>query len=91
MIIYLMKGKALREIEYYQRHADCFILARGAFQRLCREIADDLAKELARSMPPNATQYTMSITRFTGRFMREAMIVLQLAAERFITDTFAMA
>ena len=78
------------EIKYYQRHSDQLFIPTSAFARLCRELADNFARQDSRYFPANATMYTMPGDAFIGRFSKEALLVLQLATEKYMTDFFSM-
>jgi histone H3/H4 len=84
-----MVGKALQEIKYYQKRSDQLVLPTAAFARVCREIADNVAKE-ASQLGGGASIYTTQGSKFVGRFTREAICVLQMAAEKHLSDYFFM-
>ena len=74
------------EIKYYQKHSDVLFLAKKAFHGLCRELANNVCKKSG-----NELHGLSIVSRFTGRFSLEAITILQMAAEKYISDELAMA
>ena len=58
-------------------HSDELICSKAGFTRIVRKIAGGQAHDLA-----NAS------AEFQGRFTSEALVVLQIAAEKYVTDHF---
>lgn len=77
-------------MKYYQKHSEGLLIAKRAFLRLIREIADENCRQDYRNLVGSATVYTMNSGGFSGRFTSESIMILQIAAERYLVDTFAM-
>lgn len=86
-------GKALQEIRYYQKRSDQLIIPKSQFRRLCLEIAHDFVRYLVgeRQWPSSTYQHIAPAGSFSARFTQEALIALQMAAEKYITDYLHMA
>ena len=73
------------EIKYYQKHSDNLFLAKKAFRGLCREVANEVC-----AAEGSGLRGLSDLTQFTGRFSLEAITILQMAAEKYISDELAM-
>jgi histone H3/H4 len=89
----LTVGKALQEIRYYQKRSDQLIIPKSQFRRLCLEIGHDFVRYLVgeRQWPSSTYQHIAPAGSFSARFTQEALIALQMAAEKYITDYLHMA
>ena len=77
-------------MKYYQKHSEGLLIAKRAFLRLVRQIADENCRQDYRDLAGTTTVYTMNSGGFSGRFTSESIMILQTAAERYLVDTFAM-
>jgi histone H3/H4 len=75
--------KSLKEIKYYQKRSDCLFFSKKPFRGLCRETAEKMTEEITGGF---------SLKGFRGgRFSVEAVLALQMAAEKFVSDYLSMA
>jgi histone H3/H4 len=81
----LIVAKALKEIKYYQKQSDCLFFPKSTFRAICREIAGKLPKLFVGDGQVVSNGFT------GGRFNVEAIIALQMVAENYLSDYFAMA
>jgi len=82
-LIHLTVAKSIKEIRYYQKRSDCLFLSKKPFRDLCREIAEKVSDEMYGAFNLRGFK--------DGRFSLEAVLVLQMAAEKFVCDYLAMA
>ena len=73
------------EIKYYQKHSDNLFLAKKAFRGLCRDVANKVCTAEGSGLHGLST-----LMGFAGRFSLEAITILQMAAEKYISDELTM-